>query len=132
MARGKLAVHLREKPVIDFRLDQRVAEAAQRRAVRYGIIHAKASKTAEGKAVVNLFLYFPVAQAIPHAHEFHAEQNHAVVTRTACSGKTFAKARLYQRTKGMPVYHGVYLVEKLGFHLAPLQLQVTETQLGSS
>ena len=36
---------------------------------------------------------------------------------------------LYQAAHGKSVNHCVYLVEKLGFHLAALHLEVTKTQL---
>ena len=93
-------------------------------------IHAEAGKTAEGEAVVDLLLYLAVAQTVPHTHECHAEQHHAVVARMPGQGKALGIGRLYQGTERMPVYHGVYLVEEPGFHLVPLHLQVAETQLG--
>ena len=78
-------------------------------------IHAEAGKTAEGEAVVDLLLYLAVAQTVPHTHEFHAEQHHAVVARMPGQGKALGIGRLYQGTERMPVYHGIYLVEESGF-----------------
>ena len=129
-ARFKLAVHLTEQTVIDAGLDQGVAKPAQCRAVRHFVVHAETREAAEGKTVVHLFLYLAITQAVPHAHKLNAEQHHAVVTRTARLRKTFGIGWFYQGTERLPVYHCIYLVEKLGFHFTPLQLQVAKAQLG--
>ena len=107
-----------------------VAEVALARLLDPTGLRVNAGKTAEGEAVVDLLLYLAVAQTVPRTHEFHAEQHHAVVARTDGRGKALGIGCLYQGTERIPVYHGVYLVEELGFHLAPLHLQVAETQLG--
>lgn len=125
----KLAVHLHEQAVIDTRLDQGITETAYRRAVQ-NRHPCQDRKMAEGKTIVYLFLNFTIAQAIPYTYKFHAEQEHAVVTRSV-QGKAFGVSRFYQSTERLPVYHLIYLVEKLGFHLALLKLQVSETQLKS-
>ena len=130
MAELKLAIHFGEQPVIDNRPDQGVSETAQGRAVRNIIGHAKAGKATERKAVVLLLLYLTVTQTVPQPHQFHAEQHHAVITRTARRRKAFAVSRFNQAAQGRPVHHGIYPVEEPGLHLAVLQMKVAKTQLG--
>ena len=79
----ELAVYLVREAAIQVGLHQYIPETADGRAVRHFVIHGQAGKPAERNAVVNLTSHPTATQSVPHAEQFYAEQDEAVIAGTA-------------------------------------------------
>ena len=78
----ELAVYLVQEAIIQIGLHQDVPETADGRAVRHFVIHGQAGKPAERNAVADLVFHLTVTQSVPHAEQFYAEQDEAVIAGT--------------------------------------------------